>query len=222
MAKKTPKKKRFQFQLGWPGLIFSFGLLICLFLWMFVLGFYFGQKMVSTKVHSLGSPVSQKALSSKKNIEPPPVFEEVKPPPLVKEPTSQAQNAVTQKPEKVEPATPVLPESEKATKQPKALQESSKVARPQKVVPPKKEKPKSFYAVQVASLRSQADAEKYASYLRDRGYEVTIKKVTLPQKGTWYRVYVGRFATLAEAKAFGEQIKAREKLKSFYVQRISN
>ncbi|OAG28736.1 SPOR domain-containing protein [Thermodesulfatator autotrophicus] len=222
MAKKTAKKKRFQFQLGWPGLIFSFGLLICLLVWMFVLGFYFGQKVVSTKVHSLGAPVSEKALSHKK-IEPPPVFEEVKPPPLVKEPSPESPKPVPRMPEKTEPekaitATPAIPKP--ATKESSAKTKVS--PKKQETVKPPKQKPKTFYAVQVASLRSRADAEKFASYLRDKGYNVTIKKVTLPQKGTWYRVYVGRFASLQEAKVFGEKIKAKEKLKSYYIQKISN
>ncbi|WP_022852898.1 SPOR domain-containing protein [Thermodesulfatator atlanticus] len=224
MAKKT-KTKRFQFQLGWPGLIFTFGLLICLFLWMFVLGFYFGQKMMGSRIASMESPVSQKALSEKK-IEPPPVYEEVKPPPLVKElaPEKTPKETLPEQEEETKPEekTAKVETSPLATKpapKKQLTKTATKKERPQDSKKPKQ--PETFYAVQVASLRSEKDAEKYARYLRDRGYDALVKRVTLPQKGTWYRVYVGRFKSLAEARAFGEKLKAREKLKAFYIQKIT-
>jgi cell division septation protein DedD len=219
MAKN--KKKRFQFQLGVPGLIFSLGLLICLFLWMFVLGFYFGQKMMSSRIEKLESPVSKEALTKKKTLPPPPpVFEEVKPPPLVGEKIEK------QAPLKAEPpAKPALvakpaPES-KEKETPKARVAKTRVAKVQ--AKPQTEAKKlagPFYSVQIASLRSVQEAQKYVRYLRERGYESFMRKVTLPQKGTWYRVYVGRFKSLTEARRFGEELKKREKIKSFYIQKL--
>ncbi len=217
MAKK---KKRFQFQLGLPGLIFSIGLLICLFLWMFILGFYFGQRMMASRVEKMASPVSKEALGEKKPgpKEPPPVFEEVKPPPLVGE-----------KPAETAPEKPALEEQKPQVAETKPPREEAPPAKPAakaerpKTKPVPKAKPappKTFYSVQVASLRSQKEAQRYVNYLRDRGYEAFYRQVVLPQKGTWYRVYVGRFKTLAEARRFGEELKKREKIKSFYVQKL--
>ena len=215
MANK--KKKRFQFQLGWPGLIFSLGLLICLFLWMFVLGFYFGQRVVGNRVQKLSSPVSEKALSSKKA--PPPVFEEVTPPPLAEK------KFTPQAPKEEPPFLPVSrPSLQPQTPSPKPKKE--KVAKTsRKTSPPKassreKKRPEAFYSVQIASLRSVEEARKYVKYLQDKGYEAFFRKVVLPQKGTWYRIYVGRFKTISEARTFGEQLKKKEKLKAFYIQKL--
>ncbi len=227
MANK--KKKRFQFQLGWPGMIFSIGLLICLFLWMFVLGFYFGQRVVGERVKKLSSPISEKALTSEGKEPPPPVFEEVTPPPLAEEklasargekPLSEAKKGKTAPPS----PKPVLPpreektaaqREEKATPRPIKSQEKFKKTT-------KAKSPQKFYAVQVASLRSASEAQKYVNYLRDKGYEAFFRQVTLPQKGTWYRVYVGRFKSISEARAFGEKLKKKEKLKAFYIQKLES
>lgn len=211
------KKKRFRLELGWPGLIFSLGLLICLFLWVFVLGFYFGQKVVGSRVKKMASPVSKEALTAKKEkvSPPPPVFEEVKPPPLVGEPQEKV---ATPKPELMTPERPqTAPEKPKTAK-------PAEPARPKKgdkITPKKSPKKQVFYTVQVASLRSAQEAEKFVRYLREKGYEAFVRRVTLPQKGTWYRVYVGRFPTISQARSFGEKLKQKEKFKAFYIQRLS-
>ena len=257
------KKKRFNIQLGIPGLIFSVGLLICLFLWTFVLGFYLGQKRMASRVEKMSSPVTQKALKGKKekkvaSIKPPPVYEEVSPPPLVGE--KVAKGPEEQESEKEARISQVVHEAaheigikkkpEEAKKVPspeeKKASEKAGAAKVAKVEPPQAkpeaEKPKPaaksapaeaaqpapsspkvqgpFYSVQVSSLKNIIEAQKYVNYLRERGYEAFIKRVTLPQKGTWYRVYVGRFKSFAEARKFGEELKRREKIKSFYVQKL--
>ncbi len=201
------KKKRFQFQLGWPGLIFSLGLLICLFLWMFVLGFYFGQRVAGKRVQKISSPVSEKALSRPAQ-EPTPVFEEVAPPPLAEKSLVAKKEIETSPPQ---PRKNEVPKEEKSSKSlPKSLSRSS-------TKPPIQ----NFYAVQIASLRSVSEAQKYVKYLRERGYEAFYRKVVLPQKGTWYRVYVGQFKSISEAREFGEKLKKKEKLKAFYIQKLS-
>ena len=207
------KKKRFRIELGWPGLIFTVGLLLCLFLWMFVLGFYFGQKVVGNRVKKLSSPVSKKALTAKK-ASPPPVFEEVKPPPLVaeKKPTSP-------EPLKTKEAHEPQPPQKEAISTKLPPKSSSAKPAPSKATT-KTVKPKRFYTVQVASMRSPTEAQKFVKYLREKGYEAFYRKVILPQKGTWYRVYVGRFKSLSEARAFGEKLKKKEKFKAFYIQRL--
>jgi hypothetical protein len=49
-AKKGPRKKapakRFQFQLGWGGLVSVVVVSLCLFLWMFLLGIWAGQTIL--------------------------------------------------------------------------------------------------------------------------------------------------------------------------------
>ncbi|NPA49500.1 MAG: SPOR domain-containing protein [Thermodesulfobacteria bacterium] len=215
MANK--KKKRFQFQLGWPGLIFSLGLLVCLFLWMFVLGFYFGQRVAGKRVQKLSSPVSEQALSQQAKEPPPPVFEEVSPPPLAEKKLAQKEKPASQEtspaPKKASPPPKV---AEKPQKAPKTS--SKQVSK----TPSKPKEPQHFYAIQIASLRSAAEAQKYVKYLRQKGYDAFYRKIVLPQKGTWYRVYVGRFKSISQARRFGEKLKEREKLSAFYIQKLSS
>ncbi len=247
MAKK---KKRFQFQLGLPGLIFSVGLFVCLFLWTFVLGFYLGQKMMASRVEKISSPITKKALKGEKSgLKPPPVYEEVSPPPLVgkklaEEKASEKKASSQTKPKppveekgpskkeleakKQEPPSPQVALKEKKPEPKKEAPSLAKVEPPSKPKPLPETKPPSpsiekagpFYSVQVSSLRSMEEAQKYLNYLRERGYEAFIKRISLPQKGVWYRVYVGRFKSFSEARKFGEELKKREKLKSFYVQKL--
>ena len=70
------------------------------------------------------------------------------------------------------------------------------------------------YAVQVASQRNEADAQasfrglqaKYPNQLGGR--QVSIHKVDLGAKGTYYRAMVGPFATANEASTLCSGLKA--------------
>ena len=53
--------------------------------------------------------------------------------------------------------------------------------------------PSSFYTVQVGSTKDPEAARRMAGTLRKLGHDAFTEKVQLPQKGTWYRVRVGRF-----------------------------
>ncbi len=236
MAKTKKKSKRFQFELGIPGLIFVTGLLVCLFLWMFILGFWLGQKMVTSKAQKAGSPVAQKTLQEKK-VSPPLVTEEVKPPAVEPEKDSLALKAPGAETTRSKPLPPVAPPKKAPEKAPspgpvqiqttqakgpavpRQKAQSIKIS-PKKIKIKKQAPPKKFYTLQVASFRSPKEAQKYARFLSSRGYEALVRKVNLPKKGLWYRVYVGRFKSLAEAKAFGQELARKEKIKNFYITRI--
>ncbi len=230
MAKK--KGKRFTFELGIPGLIFVIGLLICLFLWMFILGFWLGQKMVTSKVKE--APVSKETLKAKK-VSPPLVTEEMKAPVVVPE---KVPGEIPKKPplelpkksteEKPLPTPKVKPAPKEALNKSAAKKSKPVIKAPTK---PKETKPKetkaqkvsktrSFFTLQVASFRSPREAQRYARMLGDRGYEAFVKRVNLPKKGVWYRVYVGRFKTFQEAKDFGRVLQKKEKIKTFYITRL--
>ncbi len=236
MAKTKKKSKRFQFELGIPGLIFVTGLLVCLFLWMFILGFWLGQKMVTSKAQKAGSPVAQKTLQEKR-VSPPLVTEEVKPPAVEPEKETFAPKPLLSETKTTRQTPPPAPQprpGEKAsspgpvqvqTTQAKGPEVPRKKAKSIKVslkeIKVKKESPPiKFYTLQVASFRSPKEAQKYARFLSSRGYEALVRKVNLPKKGLWYRVYVGRFKTLAEAKTFGQELARKEKIKNFYITRI--
>jgi cell division protein FtsN len=55
------------------------------------------------------------------------------------------------------------------------------------------------YLVHISSFRTLARAEKDASYLAGRGYDVIISHVDLGAKGLWYRVYAGPVDTRDQA-----------------------
>jgi TolA-binding protein len=73
---------------------------------------------------------------------------------------------------------------------------------------PAGEKPspaKEYYTVQVGSYGSKVNAEKYAAQLREKGYEVQVAEA-LVKGTTYYRVWVGRFNTIEEAKSFSKTL----------------
>ncbi|MGE4194437.1 MAG: tetratricopeptide repeat protein [Pseudodesulfovibrio sp.] len=57
------------------------------------------------------------------------------------------------------------------------------------------------YGLHVSSWRDHESAFAHCETLRKQGFETWINQVDLGEKGVWYRVLVGRFATIEEAKA---------------------
>lgn len=58
------------------------------------------------------------------------------------------------------------------------------------------------YVVQVASFRSNSIALNEAGKYKNKGFNAFVEQIELPQKGLWYRVRVGNFLSLDEAKNF--------------------
>jgi cell division protein FtsN len=64
------------------------------------------------------------------------------------------------------------------------------------------------YCFQVSSFRYRSQAEKEAMQLRDKGANAFVVEANLPElDGTWYRVRVGYFDSLAEARERKEEFK---------------
>jgi cell division protein FtsN len=72
---------------------------------------------------------------------------------------------------------------------------------------PRKDEYSGKYTIQLSSHRSLKDAEEFASVFKIRGYNPVISEVDLKAKGTWYRVSLGVFDTLSEAKEYFLQEK---------------
>jgi hypothetical protein len=65
----------------------------------------------------------------------------------------------------------------------------------------------NLYCVQVASFRMRNRAETEKRRLQDEGENAYIVEVNLPQlDGTWYRVRIGYFRTLNEARLRREKV----------------
>ncbi|RUM87590.1 MAG: hypothetical protein DSZ24_05865 [Thermodesulfatator sp.] len=196
--------KKFRFELGFLGMIFVFLLLICLFLWMFVLGVWFGQRIAGKGP----SPVAEKTLKEKVPQEIP--AEEVSPPRVAFSSNSLESSSA-------EPSLKVQLKAPQKVSPPS----SSRAPLPVPKKTPKRAAPATYYVLQVASFRDRTEAERYVRAFRDRGYAAEVAKVNLRGKGTWYRVYVGRFKSRAEAEKAYREFKRRRWVKTAYIKKVS-
>jgi hypothetical protein len=118
------------------------------------------------------------------------------------------------------PATPSTPppapvkQVAPKSKQPPQMAAQPPAAQPTDAAPPAHEAPPTGgYVVQLSSQKTEEEARssfkvlatKYASVFGDR--EPLIKRVTIPDKGTFYRANVGPFATASEANHFCSNLK---------------
>ncbi|MDO8580852.1 MAG: SPOR domain-containing protein [Candidatus Omnitrophota bacterium] len=56
------------------------------------------------------------------------------------------------------------------------------------------------FAIQVASFQDKAKAEQSLQGVKAKGYDAYLITRDLGEKGTWYRVYVGKYDTKAQAQ----------------------
>lgn len=83
---------------------------------------------------------------------------------------------------------------------------------------------KGAYVVQVATMVSRWLADEMATELKEKGFPAYVSEVQNPRndlQGTYYRVRIGRFATIPDAKAFGENVLKPARY-NFWVDRKSN
>jgi tetratricopeptide (TPR) repeat protein len=86
---------------------------------------------------------------------------------------------------------------------PKSLwSERAAVILPTKDTPPVSEE---YYTVQVGSYRNKNNADNYAGEMRAKGYEVDVVEA-LVKGNTYFRVWVGKFPSLQEAKTFSQEL----------------
>jgi cell division septation protein DedD len=81
------------------------------------------------------------------------------------------------------------------------------VEEPKGPAKPEGELPKGLYTVNIASFRKRDRAQRLIKELEGKGYEAFVEEANIPQKGTWYRVAVGRFSSRKEALAFARELK---------------
>ncbi len=73
------------------------------------------------------------------------------------------------------------------------------------------------YSLQVGSFPTQADANKITDQLKAAGLSAQEKPVEIAGKGKWHRVYLGGFATKAEAEKAGQDYSAKKAISKFIV-----
>lgn len=79
----------------------------------------------------------------------------------------------------------------------------------------------SRYSLQVGSFPSLGEAQAIRESLEARGLAPSIRSAELPGKGTWYRVFVGSYATKDEAEQLGARYQAQKFIQSFIVTQVS-
>ena len=73
----------------------------------------------------------------------------------------------------------------------------------------KKDQYSGKYTVQLGAYRSLQEAEEFAQGFKVRGYNPIISEADIPNRGTWFRVSLGVFNTITDAK---EYVKAENSL----------
>lgn len=66
-----------------------------------------------------------------------------------------------------------------------------------------------WFTVQVRSYRDEALAREFAGSLRSEGYSVEVSRHDDAEGHAWFRVRVGRFSTLGEARDFARRLNER-------------
>jgi septal ring-binding cell division protein DamX len=69
--------------------------------------------------------------------------------------------------------------------------------------------PAGTFTITLASFKPKQGADQYVEKLKKLGIDAYIWEVNLPEKGRWYRVSVGHFPTLKEAKSYKEELKQK-------------
>jgi hypothetical protein len=68
------------------------------------------------------------------------------------------------------------------------------------------------FVIHFSSFKLEAEAEAEVMTLRRRGIEARSIRVEIPERGTWYRIVTGNFATFAEAESVVLRLQAEGKI----------
>ncbi len=90
---------------------------------------------------------------------------------------------------------PITPEVDEPAA---VMEETPTAAKPQS----EKDRFSGKYTIQLGSHRGLKEAEEFAEGFKIRGYNPIINEVILPKRGTWYRVSLGVFDSVTEAKEY--------------------
>ncbi len=76
------------------------------------------------------------------------------------------------------------------------------------------------YTIQLFSHQSQEAAQEFADVFRLKGYDVIINEVVIPGKGKWYRVSIGIFENVNQAKDYLNSEKDLFQNQNYIIQQI--
>ncbi len=137
---------------------------------------------------------------------------------LKKEPVKKAEPAkpVERKPVEKKPAVKKPATKKSDIKKAEKPAKAAPVAAPQKEPAPVKKvaEPESYYSVHAGSYRKQYVAEREVARLNKMGFPAYVSSTNLSNKGTWYRVKIGKYETRAEAERVRADLKRRDTIPS--------
>jgi len=186
---------------------------------IFILGMLFGRNLASRKYAGEQAKVAKEAYFPKKSppAKPAPAekksekekeevlkkIEEQKPPSelLAKPSKSEEQKAKTEESKQIEEVI------EKAEQTSEEKKESSAEKKPQEKPA---EKPEAIYTIQVASFPEKASAEELVKKLKEKKWQAYMESAEIPGKGTYWRVYVGKYSNKEQADKALVIFKSRE------------
>ena len=73
------------------------------------------------------------------------------------------------------------------------------------------------YAIQVGSYPTRGEAENQVQWWTAKGYEAYVTSADIPEKGRWYRVRMGGFASKSEAEGYLEQLQQKEQVDALVI-----
>ncbi len=76
------------------------------------------------------------------------------------------------------------------------------------------------YTIQLFSHQSEQVAQDFADGFLAKGYDVIINEVAIPGKGKWYRVSIGIFSNVNEAKDYLDKEKSLFQNKNYIIQQF--
>ena len=216
MARTRKKSRKIQFQVSWGGLIALTVSTVCVFLWVFILGFWVGQKLVGRSLdESLPTRVVAGAAPEAKEValripEKIGASEALKPVTRTtkKERITQVTTLDTKQKEQPEPRKESVKKKVRSADDVKRLGHQIKKAK----------KKSTHFVLQIASYRERERANKEARRWRDKGYRAKVRRADLgPEKGVWYRVHLGEYRSVEEAKSEAKKLAQKRNLRSYIV-----
>ena len=73
--------------------------------------------------------------------------------------------------------------------------------------PPTETAADGAWTLQLSAYQDKGEADRFAAGLRDKGYAPYIVEATIPGKGTWFRVRMGRFGTKDAASRYMDDFR---------------
>lgn len=187
-AIKRKKGFSIKFDLSVTGLLGVGVVCFCIFLWMFLLGIWAGQTVLTSGKYEM-------AATRKKPVQSPPAATKK---PVVALVEKAVPHPVARKRKKVQ-----------APQKPAVKQKAAKAA-------PEPEEDPSFFAVQVAAFKDSKLAVKAIKTWKKKGYDV-FSRPPEGAGDKYTRVYIGRFDSMASAKQQAAALEKQEKIKPFIV-----